>query len=100
MSDSQSLNRLDFLTDYERDYIKGIMDEAKASEFDPKTLNGRLLQVRHTLNALNKAVRKELDGGASEDSLVVKEMSDKIMVLIKQEEELSALVGQESKLVA
>lgn len=64
------------------------------------SLNARLLQCRSSIKAISKAMRDALANGESEDSLYVKEMGYRLIVLIAQEEELSALVGAENKTAA
>jgi hypothetical protein len=82
------------LTPKEQAYHNEVMSEAKASLYDPRTVNARLLQARDTITVLNSEIVKSLDKGIPENSEYIKVCSEKIAALFKQVDELNALAGE------
>lgn len=80
--------------------MKAMVEEAKASQLDPRTANGRLLQARHTIKTLTEAMKDALRNGEAEDSPYINKLVSRIGVLITQVSELEALTGQEGRQVA
>jgi hypothetical protein len=75
------------LTPKEQAYHNEVMSEAKASLYDPRTVNARLLQARDTITVLNSEI-------VPENSEYIKVCSEKIAALFKQVDELNALAGE------